>query len=233
MGTRGTRLVVSPSLLDATEGLSDGPAVNNRPASLGLLVVTLRNIGAQLDRSHASLVESQERQSSLQSLPLTELVSLAQVSPSDKMPTVVVRKLAQDKVTKAISSKEEEVSLCVGAVEGLSFLIWRHLEHFLLYSTAAETAGPSTPYQQAFSRHSRAPAELGAVSMSPRTGFSKVDLDRLKVDANAVLNDLFFDKLGDSLSTLEKGAGAKQQSATGFLQSVLRRTKRLASLHTQ
>jgi len=230
---RSTRLVVSPSLLEASEGVSDGPALSSRPASLGLLVVTLRNLGAQLARSQQALLESQERLSSLPSLPLTELSSLACVSPSDKLPTSTVRKLAGEKVSQAVAGRGKEVSLCLRGVEGLSFLVLRHLEHFLLYSTAAESAGPSTPYQQAVSRHNKAQKEVGSVPLAPRTGFSKVDLERLKSDSSLILNDSFFDKLNDDLSLLERGSMNQQLSDNSFLQSVLRRLKRLAALHTQ
>ena len=42
---------------------------------------------------------------------------------------------------------------CSASVEGLIFLIWRHLEHYLLYSGAALAAGQHTPIQEAYSKH--------------------------------------------------------------------------------
>jgi len=228
---RSTRLIVSPSLLEATEGLSEAP-VSSRPASLGLLIVTTRSVAAQLARSQASLSDYQARLSSIQSLPITELVRLAEISATDKLPTVVVRKMATEKISATIESKTREVSLCAGTVEGLTFLVWRHLEHYLLYSTAATTAGPGTPFQQAFSRHNTSAVEVGGTTATHRNAFAKVDLDKLKKDVIGVLNDTFFDKLGDCVSAVEISSKSKP-SAQGFLQSVLRRTKRLASLHTQ
>ena len=67
---RSTRLIVSPSLLEATEGLSEGP-VSSHPASLGLLIMTTRIVAAQLARSQASLSDYQARLTSPQSLPIT------------------------------------------------------------------------------------------------------------------------------------------------------------------
>lgn len=52
--TRSTRLIVSPSLLEDVEGLSEGP-VSSRPASLGLLIVSTRSVAAQLARSQVYL----------------------------------------------------------------------------------------------------------------------------------------------------------------------------------
>jgi hypothetical protein len=82
--------------------------------------------------------------------------------------------MANEKLSSTISSKTREVSLCAGTVEGLTFLVWRHLEHYLLYSTAATTAGPVTPFQQAFSRHNSSVQEIGGTGASHRTAFAKV-----------------------------------------------------------
>jgi len=228
---RSTRLIVSPSLLEATEGLSEGP-VSSRPASLGLLIVTTRTVASQLARSQASLSDYQARLGSLQSLPITELIRLAEISSTEKLPTVLVRKMANEKLSSTISSKSKEVSLCAGTVEGLTFLVWRHLEHYLLYSSAATSTGPITPFQQAFNKHNSYVQEVGGTNASHRTAFAKVDLERLKKDVLSVLNETFFDKLGDIVGDVEASANSKP-AASGFLQSVLRRTKRLAALHTQ
>jgi hypothetical protein len=45
--------------------------------------------------------------------------------------------MANEKLSATISSKTREVSLCAGTVEGLTFLVWRYLVHYLLYTTAA------------------------------------------------------------------------------------------------
>ena len=165
------RLIASPSLLEAKEGMLDGP-VTSRPASLGLLVVSLRNVNTQLGRSQSSLTEYQERLTSLQSLPISELVRLAEVDPTDKLPTVVVRRLASDKLTTTISNKTREVGLCAGIVEGLTFLVWRHLEHYLLYSSAAQSAGSTNPLHQTFNKQFQ-PLETGITS-SHKTSFTEV-----------------------------------------------------------
>merc|ERR1712083_1054067 len=78
--------------MGATEGLSEGP-VSSRPASLGLLIVTTRTVAAQLARSQTSLSDHQSRLTTIQSQPITELVRLAEISTTDKLPTVVLRKM--------------------------------------------------------------------------------------------------------------------------------------------
>ena len=129
--------------------------MTSRPASLGLLVVSLTNVNTQLARSQTALADYKERLTSLQTLPVTELVRLAEVNPEVKLATVVVRRMAQDKVTSIISSKTLEVSLCSASLEGLIFLIWRHLEHNFLYS------GQHTPVQEDYSKHTSVSQEPG------------------------------------------------------------------------
>ena len=94
-------------------------------------------------------MEGKDRLAALPSLPLTELTAMAQVraimkcdieptfvqvSPTEKMPAASIRKLAQERTASSVSTMESEVKLCTATVEGLSFLLWRHLEHFLLYT---------------------------------------------------------------------------------------------------
>ena len=160
-------------MMEATEGLSEGP-VTSRPASLGLLVVSLTNVNTQLARSQTALADYKERLTSLQTLPVTELVRLAGVSPDGpKLATVVVRRMAQEKVAATIASKSREVALCCASVEALSFLVWRHLEHFLLYSGAAG-AGAGTAIQEAYSKHVTYTQDQGYSAPSHRTGFAAV-----------------------------------------------------------
>ena len=174
------RLVVTASMFEATEGLSEGP-VTSRPASLGLLLVSLTNVNNQLSRSQNSLADYKERLNSLQSLPVTELVRLAEVNPTEKLPTLVVRRLAQDKVAATISSKAREVELCGASVEGLSFLVWRHLEHYLLYSSTAAQASQSTPIQEAYSRHVSYSQEQGYTPTTKQAGFGTVSCPSLLI----------------------------------------------------
>ena len=64
-------------------------------------------------------------------------MTLVQVSPTEKMPAASIRKLAQERTASSVSTMESEVKLCTTTVEGLAFLLWRHLEHFLLYTRLA------------------------------------------------------------------------------------------------
>ena len=85
------------------------------------------------------------------------------------------RRLARAALESQQAGRAREVELANSALEGLAFLLWRHLEHFLLYSGAAGRAGPATPFQQAAAVHRPGQAgDLGLTSLSHRADFSTV-----------------------------------------------------------
>ena len=58
-----------------------------------------------------------------------------------------MRRLAGAKLSTQIHEEQLAVQLSAEAVEALAFLLWRHLEHYLLYSSTATAVTPDTPYQ--------------------------------------------------------------------------------------
>lgn len=61
--------------------------------------------------------------------------------------------------------------------------------------------------------------------------YYKVDLEKLKGDVRVVFNDTFFDKLVEVVDVVERRT-SHGTSTAGFLQAIIRRSKRLALLHT-
>ena len=59
----------------------------------------------------------------------------------------------------------------------------------------------------------------------------QVDLEKMKADIVALMNETYFDSLIDNVATVETVVSSKP-AASGFLHSVLRRTQRLATLQT-
>ena len=59
-----------------------------------------------------------------------------------------------------------------------------------------------------------------------------MDLDKLKADVRVVMNDSFFERLSDVEEIVERTTNSRASTA-GFLQALIRRSKRLALLHTQ
>ncbi len=90
-----------------------------------------------------------------------------------------MRKLAGVRLSASIGEKQLEVQLAAETVEALGFLLWRHLEHYLLYSNPASTATPDNPYQATLRRlnESKDAGRGGGVleySNSPRSKFPSV-----------------------------------------------------------
>jgi len=235
--SKSCRLVVSPSLLDACEGspgamVGGRPASVGRPASLGLLVLSLKYLANHLARAQANLNELKEKEKGLSSCPTSELALLAEISPTEKLPGITVRRLAAKKLEAVISDKQLEVQLSSETLESMGFLLWRHLEHYLLYSSAALSSTAATPYQATVRRLNESKDQFGDFGVnSPRSNFPKVDLEKLKGDVKVVLNDSFFEKLGEVVEIVEARTSSGTSTA-GFLQAIIRRSKRLALLHT-
>ena len=73
---------------------------------------------------------------------------------SNRLAGITIRQLAAGKLEAAIADKQLDVQLSAETVESLSFLLWRHVEHYLMFSSAALASTPSTPYQVEFFRFS-------------------------------------------------------------------------------
>ena len=104
--------------------------------------------------------------------PINEI---SKVNPKLLYLGLVLRKLAGAKISTSITEKQLEVQLSAEAVEALGFLMWRHLEHYLLYSSTASAATPDTPYQATLRRLNESKdkgLELGY--SSPRSKFPSV-----------------------------------------------------------
>ena len=89
-----------------------------------------------------------------------------------------MRKLAGARLAASIGEKQLEVQLAAETVEALGFLLWRHLEHYLLYSSPASAATPDSPYQATLRRlnESKDAGRGGMLeySNSPRSKFPSV-----------------------------------------------------------
>jgi len=225
------KLVVSPSLMEATEQI--GGNISSKSASLGLFVASINNVASHLSKSQVTLNELKDREKNISSFSTQELVNLAATNPAEKLPGPVLRKIAASKLASCISEKELEVTLSAETVEALSFLLWRHLEHYLLYSTsAAVSSSTDSPYQATLkSLNEGKDKHFGINFSSPRSSFSQFDIERFKSEVRSTLNDNFFDKLDDILEVVETRTKSGTSSA-GFLQAIIRRTKRLSQLYT-
>merc|ERR1719427_130170 len=225
------KLVVSPSLMEATEQITG--KMSSKSASLGLFVLSIKNVASHLSKAQVTLNELKDKEKNISSFSTQELVSLAGTNPGEKLPGLILRKIVATKLGSCISEKELEVTLSAETVEALSFLLWRLLEHYLLYSTsAAVSSSTDSPYQTTLKRLNEGKDKhFGINFSSPRSSFSQFDIERFKSEVQNTLNDSFFDKLDDILEVVE-GRTKSGTSSAGFLQAIIRRTKRLSQLYT-
>ncbi|XP_040581995.1 nuclear pore complex protein Nup205 [Lepeophtheirus salmonis] len=219
------RILFTPSLSEAHG--SDGHeylniSIPSRPPSLGHIVTVLRSLSNHLIAAHSSLTDLQDKLSSIQHLSSAELAILLGSKESIGK-SMDKRLLASRKIKASIKNKEHEITLAGIAIEGASLLIWRHLEHFLLYACKNQ----DTPYQKAVKRLNDEPFMAGDSSCVVSPAYVSSDgIAKLKEEAVTVFSDSLFMKLQDVEQLY-----SKKQSSVGFLEAMIRRLKRLASLH--
>ncbi len=163
--TRGTgakffQVVFSPSLSEARErGESEyyqsGVVFPNRPPSLGHLLVLVQNLVNVLLTGHSELTDLRGKLATVEHLSSGELSALLASSLSssgvyyERLSASDKRSLASGFIRGAVRTKEHEERLAGGALEAAGFLCLRHLEYFLLHSSAE---APISSYQKAHRR---------------------------------------------------------------------------------
>lgn len=126
-------------------------AIPNRPPSLGHVVRQVQHLSRHLIESHSKLSELTDKLNSIEQLSSNELTSFLPSGTGDKVSSSDKRKIAAETMSQMIVRKEHEIRLSGSAIESAAFLVWKHLEYFLLYANSSGTS-TLTPYQRAHLR---------------------------------------------------------------------------------
>jgi len=208
------RVIMVPNLSEAIPDYSSNdPGVHGgRSMSLGHLVILIQHVMAHLMTTRTSLRDLKDKLSSVNQLSSNEVAAflsdsrLSRGAPSDQ------RSLVADEISKGITDKEHQLELCVDSLENASYVLWRHLDHFV------NTPSP------------RQRIELDPVVKSRRSdqGWygSEEAIEKLKKDTRSCFNDTLFRKLDGIESTFE------EDKRGSFFATINRRLKRIATLYT-
>uniref|UniRef100_A0A3Q3F0R5 Nucleoporin 205 n=1 Tax=Labrus bergylta TaxID=56723 RepID=A0A3Q3F0R5_9LABR len=115
----------------------------SRAPSLGLVLYLLKNSAADFFRFHQSHRQSLGKLQSLDQLPPEELKELCQGLVSgpggvEKIPSVQRNLLAKRRLVQLINNRAKLLSLCSYVIETCLFVLWRHLEYYLLHCTPTD-----------------------------------------------------------------------------------------------
>uniref|UniRef100_A0A672GK51 Nucleoporin 205 n=1 Tax=Salarias fasciatus TaxID=181472 RepID=A0A672GK51_SALFA len=194
----------------------------SRVPSLGLILYLLKNSAADFFRFHQSHRQSLGKLQSLDQLPPEELKELCQGLVSgpggvEKISSVQRSLLAKRRLVQLINNRAKLLALCSYVIETCLFVLWRHLEYYLLHCTPSDPKDSLLPGANAF----------GGLQASGSRGLglsrvSQQDLDVLKSDMAAGFGEALQRKLLEV-----EGLYSQVRSRYTFIQALVRRIRGL------
>uniref|UniRef100_A0A8C2A090 Nucleoporin 205 n=2 Tax=Cyprinus carpio TaxID=7962 RepID=A0A8C2A090_CYPCA len=188
-----------------------------RVPSLGLVLLLLKNSATDFFRYHDSHRQSLNKLERVEQLPPEELKELCQVLVSgsggvEKIPSVQRNVLAKRRLVQLVNNRAKLLALCSYIIETCLFVIWRHLEFYLLYCT------PTDPKDSLLPGY-RDPSGSRGLSVSR---VSQQDLEQLQSDVANSFNEPLQRKLLEV-----EGLYSKTRSRHTFIQALTRRIRGL------
>ncbi|XP_052008262.1 nuclear pore complex protein Nup205 isoform X2 [Xyrauchen texanus] len=188
-----------------------------RVPSLGLVLLLLKNSATDFFRYHDNHRQSLSKLERVEQLPPEELKELCQglVSGSagvEKIPSVQRNVLAKRRLIQLVNYRAKLLSLCSYIIETCLFVIWRHLEFYLLYCTPSDPKDTLLPGY----KDPNAGRRLGVSRVSQQ------DLEQLQSDVANSFNEPLQRKLLEV-----EGLYGKARSRHTFIQALTRRIRGL------
>ncbi|KAM8860542.1 nuclear pore complex protein Nup205 isoform 2-T2 [Synchiropus picturatus] len=204
----------------------------SRAPSLGLVLYLLKNSTADFFRFHQSHRQSLSKLQSLEQLPPEELKELCQGLVSgpggvEKISSVQRSLLAKRRLVQLINNRAKVLSLCSYTIETCLFVLWRHLEYYLLHCTPTDPKDSLMPHTSLL--RSRLGEEsfsgLHAAGGARGLGLPRVcqqDLELLNSDMAAGFSEALQRKLLEV-----EGLYCQVRSRFTFIQALVRRIRGL------
>uniref|UniRef100_A0A8D1XFV4 Nucleoporin 205 n=1 Tax=Sus scrofa TaxID=9823 RepID=A0A8D1XFV4_PIG len=224
----------TPSLSETSN--RDGPRQDTqapvvpywRLPGLGIIVYLLKQSANDFFSYYDSHRRSVNKLQNVEQLPPDEIKELCQsVMPAgvDKISTAQKYVLARRRLVKLINNRAKLLSLCSFIIETCLFILWRHLEYYLLHCTptdsqeslfASRTLFKSRRLQDSFTSESNLDFRSGLTIVSQH------DLDQLQADTINAFGESLQKKLLDI-----EGLYSKVRSRYSFIQALVRRVRGL------
>uniref|UniRef100_A0A1A8IXE8 Nucleoporin 205 n=1 Tax=Nothobranchius kuhntae TaxID=321403 RepID=A0A1A8IXE8_NOTKU len=204
---------------------------HSRVPSLGLVLYLLRNSAADFCQFHQSHKHGLAKLQILDQLPPEELKELCQGLVSgpggvEKISSVQRSLLAKRRLVQLINNRAKLLALCSYVIETSLFVLWRHLEYYLLYCTPSDPRDSLLPGSSLF-RSRLTDESLGGLQAGGGRGLglsrvSQQDLDLLKGDMASGFGETLQRKLLDIESSY-----SQVRSRYTFIQALVRRIRGL------
>uniref|UniRef100_A0A4W6C045 Nucleoporin 205 n=1 Tax=Lates calcarifer TaxID=8187 RepID=A0A4W6C045_LATCA len=201
----------------------------SRAPSLGLVLYLLKNSAADFFRFHQSHRQSLSKLQSLDQLPPEELKELCQGLVSgpggvEKISSVQRSLLAKRRLVQLINNRAKLLALCSYVIETCLFVLWRHLEYYLLHCTPTDPKDSLLPGASLYRSRLTDGEKIGSRGLN-LSRVSQQDLDLLKSDMVAGFGEALQRKLLEV-----EGLYSQVRSRYTFIQALVRRIRGLLRL---
>uniref|UniRef100_A0A8C5ESB0 Nucleoporin 205 n=1 Tax=Gouania willdenowi TaxID=441366 RepID=A0A8C5ESB0_GOUWI len=203
----------------------------SRLPSLGLVLYLLKNCAADFFRFHQSHRQNLSKLQSLDQLPPEELKELCQGLVSgpggvEKISSVQRSLLAKRRLVQLINNRAKLLALCSYIIETCLFVLWRHLEYYLLHCVPTDPKhsllhGPGL-FRQRLTDGERKGFNSTLIRGLNLSKVSQQDLDLLKSDIAAGFGEVLQRKLLEV-----EGLYSQVRSRYTFIQALVRRIRGL------
>uniref|UniRef100_A0AAX7SW50 Nucleoporin 205 n=1 Tax=Astatotilapia calliptera TaxID=8154 RepID=A0AAX7SW50_ASTCA len=220
----------SPLTIDSSSSFQDLSSTvpsmaYSRVPSLGLVLYLLKNSAADFFRFHQSHRQSLGKLQSLDQLPPEELKELCQGLVSgpgavEKISSVQRSLLAKRRLVQLINNRAKLLALCSYVIETCLFVLWRHLEYYLLHCIPTDPKDSLLPGSTLY--RSRLADGRGTCRGLSLSRVSQQDLDLLKSDMAAGFGEALQRKLLEV-----EGLYSQVRSRYTFIQALVRRIRGL------
>ncbi|XP_038608368.1 nuclear pore complex protein Nup205 isoform X2 [Tachyglossus aculeatus] len=224
----------TPSLSETTN--RDGPRQDSqapvvpywRLPGLGIIVYLLKQSANDFFSYYDSHRQSVSKLQNVEQLPPDEIKELCQsVMPAgvDKISTAQKYVLARRRLVKLINNRAKLLSLCSYIIETCLFILWRHLEYYLLHCTPTDSQDSLLAPRTSFKSRRLQDAFTSESNLDFRSGMTRVsqhDIDQLQIEAINTFGESLQKKLLDI-----EGLYSKVRSRYSFIQALVRRVRGL------
>ncbi|KAM6212619.1 nuclear pore complex protein Nup205 isoform 1-T1 [Sarcoramphus papa] len=224
----------TPSLSESTN--RDGPRQDTQAPvvpywhlpGLGIIVYLLKQSTSDFFSYYDSHRQSVNKLQNVEQLPPDEIKELCQsVMPAgvDKISTSQKYVLARRRLVKLINNRAKLLSLCSYIIETCLFILWRHLEHYLLHCIPTDSQDPLLSSRMSFKKGRLQDSFGSEPNLDFSSGLNRVsqhDIEQLQIEAT----NSFGESLQKKLLDIE-GLYSKVRSRYTFIQALVRRIRGL------
>ncbi|XP_056015581.1 nuclear pore complex protein Nup205-like isoform X3 [Ostrea edulis] len=242
------RVLFRPNLEEALArdlGSTDDTSFLSKSAiqapSLGVVVYQLRQCANNFMLVYETHKQHLRKLQSLADLSTDDLKQFSGVE--EKMSSHQRQKLAKSRLTKIVHCKEEQLRYFAYILENCLFMLWRHLEYYLVH--CVPVTQQSAMYQSqtrrqtqlrrlqdltGTARSSMVDSEADSFANVDRQlmmGVTSEEIETLKETANSAIHDSLLKKIHEIDQVY-----CKSRTHYSFVEALIRRVRRLLRLHT-